>query len=232
MSELYLMVTITDRNMARRFMTLYESAGAKVSFTALGNGTAINETLDYFGLARTQKTVIFSTVTSDTWARVKNQLQNELKIDIPGIGIAFIIPLSSIGGKKQLFFLTDGQKFEKGGESELKNTKYELLLAITNQGSTDTVMDAAREAQAAGGTVIHAKGTGVERAEKFLGVSIAAEKEIVFIVVRTERKNAIMKAIMDKAGIDSEAQTIVFSLPVTATAGMRLIEEEDSTEGD
>lgn len=232
MSELYLMVTITDRNMARRFMTLYESAGAKVSFTALGNGTAINETLDYFGLARTQKTVIFSTVTSDTWARVKNQLQNELKIDIPGIGIAFIIPLSSIGGKKQLFFLTDGQKFEKGGESELKNTKYELLLAITNQGSTDTVMDAAREAQAAGGTVIHAKGTGVERAEKFLGVSIAAEKEIVFIVVRTERKNAIMKAIMDKAGIDSEAQTIVFSLPVTATAGMRLIEEEDSTESD
>ena len=232
MSELYLMVTITDRNMARRFMTLYESAGAKVSFTALGNGTAINETLDYFGLARTQKTVIFSTVTSDTWARVKNQLQNELKIDIPGIGIAFIIPLSSIGGKKQLFFLTNGQKFEKGGESELKNTKYELLLAITNQGSTDTVMDAAREAQAAGGTVIHAKGTGVERAEKFLGVSIAAEKEIVFIVVRTERKNAIMKAIMDKAGIDSEAQTIVFSLPVTATAGMRLIEEEDSTEGD
>lgn len=232
MSELYLMVTITDRNMARRFMTLYESAGAKVSFTALGNGTAINETLDYFGLARTQKTVIFSTVTSDTWSRVKTQLQNELKIDIPGIGIAFIIPLSSIGGKKQLFFLTDGQKFEKGGESELKNTKYELLLAITNQGSTDTVMDAAREAQAAGGTVIHAKGTGVERAEKFLGVSIAAEKEIVFIVVRTERKNAIMKAIMDKAGIDSEAQTIVFSLPVTATAGMRLIEEEDSTEGD
>ena len=232
MSELYLMVTITDRNMARRFMTLYESAGAKVSFTALGNGTAINETLDYFGLARTQKTVIFSTVTSDTWSRVKTQLQNELKIDIPGIGIAFIMPLSSIGGKKQLFFLTDGQKFEKGGESELKNTKYELLLAITNQGSTDTVMDAAREAQAAGGTVIHAKGTGVERAEKFLGVSIAAEKEIVFIVVRTERKNAIMKAIMDKAGIDSEAQTIVFSLPVTATAGMRLIEEEDSTDGD
>ena len=232
MSELYLMVTITDRNMARRFMTLYESAGVNVSFTALGNGTAINETLDYFGLARTQKTVIFSTVTSDTWARVKTQLQNELKIDIPGIGIAFIIPLSSIGGKKQLFFLTDGQKFEKGGESELKNTKYELLLAITNQGSTDTVMDAAREAQAAGGTVIHAKGTGVERAEKLLGVSIAAEKEIVFIVVRTERKNAIMKAIMDKAGIDSEAQTIVFSLPVTATAGMRLIEEEDSTESD
>lgn len=166
MNGLYLMVTITDRNMARRFIALYESEGVSVSFTALGSGTAINETLDYFGLARSQKAVMLSTVTHDVWQAVKARLQSELKIDIPGIGIAFIIPLSSIGGKKQLFFLTDGQKFEKGEESELKNTKYELLLAITNQGHTDTVMDAAREAKASGGTVIHAKGTGTERARK------------------------------------------------------------------
>ena len=231
MNGLYLMVTITDRNMARRFIALYESEGVSVSFTALGSGTAINETLDYFGLARSQKAVMLSTVTHDVWQAVKARLQSELKIDIPGIGIAFIIPLSSIGGKKQLFFLTDGQKFEKGEESELKNTKYELLLAITNQGHTDTVMDAAREAKASGGTVIHAKGTGTERAEKFLGVSIAAEKEIIFIVVRTEQKNAIMQAIMSKAGTDTEARTIVFSLPVTSTAGIRLIEGTRSVFG-
>ena len=97
------------------------------------------------------------------------------------------------------------------------------LIAITNQGYTDTVMDAAREANASGGTVIHAKGTGTERAEKFLGVSIAAEKEIIFIVVKTDQKNAIMQSIMSKAGTDTDARTIVFSLPVTSTAGMRLL---------
>ena len=53
----------------------------------------------------------------------------------------------------------------------------------------------------------------------------SAEKEIIFIVVRTEQKNAIMQAIMSKAGTDTEARTIVFSLPVTSTAGMRLIED-------
>ena len=84
-------------------------------------------------------------------------------------------------------------------------------------------MDAAREANASGGTVIHAKGTGTERAEKFLGVSIAAEKEIIFIVVKTDQKNAIMQSIMSKAGTDTAARTIVFSLPVTSTAGMRLL---------
>ena len=34
-----------------------------------------------------------------------------------------------------------------------------------------------------------------------------------------------MKAIMEKAGLDSRAKSIVFSLPVTDTAGLRLIED-------
>lgn len=36
---------------------------------------------------------------------------------------------------------------------------YELIIAIVNCGHADTVMDAARAAGAAGGTVLHAKGT-------------------------------------------------------------------------
>ena len=85
-------------------------------------------------------------------------------------------------------------------------------------------MDAARAEGAGGGTVIHAKGTGLERAEKFLGVSIADEKELILIVTKTEMKNAIMKSIMDHAGLESKARSVVFSLPVTDTAGLRLQE--------
>lgn len=86
-------------------------------------------------------------------------------------------------------------------------------------------MDAAREQGAGGGTVVHAKGTGAERAEQFLGVSLVREKEMVFIVVRSEEKNRIMKAVMEQAGLRSKAQAIAFSLPVNAVAGMRLQED-------
>lgn len=86
------------------------------------------------------------------------------------------------------------------------------------------MMDAARDKGAGGGTVIHAKGTGLERAEKFLGVSIADEKEMIFIVARTEDKNRIMKSIMENAGLNSKARSVVFSMPVTDTAGLRLQE--------
>jgi len=124
-----------------------------------------------------------------------------------------------------LNYLTCGQEFVKGEESTLKDTKYELLVVIANQGYTELVMDAARSVHAAGGTVIHAKGTGTDKAEKFMGVTLVPEKEMVFIVVNRERKNDIMRAVMDKAGLESKARSIVFSLPVTDTAGMRLLEE-------
>ena len=223
MSELYLMTTISDRNQIRRFLLFYKEYGVSVVLTALGRGTASSEMLDYFGLEASEKAVLFSVVTDTVWKKVKSGLEKNLRIDIPGMGIVFTVPLSSIGGKKQLEFLTDGQEFVKGEESE--------LMVIANQGYTEVIMDAAREAGASGGTAIHAKGTGMERAERFLGVSIAAEKEIIFIVAKSAEKNAIMKSIMEQAGMASKAKAIVFSVPVTDTAGMRLIEaleEEDN----
>lgn len=100
-----------------------------------------------------------------------------------------------------------------------------LLVAITNQGYTEMVMDAARKVHAAGGTIIHAKGTGTDKAEKFLGVSLVAEKEMVLIVARQEKKNEIMRSIMDHAGLQTKARAVVFSLPVTDIAGMYLMNE-------
>ena len=225
MSELNMMVTIIERNQTKKFTAFYSELGVDISFVSLGTGTAASEILDYFGLDCSDQSVLFHLVTDTKWKEVKRQLQVKMKIDIPGLGIAFLIPLSSIGGKKALSYLTAGQDFVKGEESSLKDTKYELLVAIANQGYTELIMDAARKVHAAGGTVIHAKGTGSQQAEKFMGVTLVPEKEMVFIVARADRKNAIMRSIMDEAGAGTKAGTIVFSLPVTDTAGMRLMEE-------
>lgn len=230
MSELYMMATISDRNQSRRFLAFYKEYGIEMTMLTLGRGTAASEVLDSFGLEASEKAIQFAFVTGAEWKKIKSGLQKQMKIDIPGTGIAFIVPLSSVGGKKQLQYLTEGRDFEKGEESTLKDTNYELLVVIANQGYVEQIMDAAREAKAPGGTVIHAKGTGAEKAEKFLGVSLATEKEMIFMVTRREGKNAIMKAIMDKAGMNSKAKAIVFSLPVTETAGMRLIEETEAEE--
>lgn len=227
MSELYLMTTITERSRLTTFLSFYRSQGVPVQLISLALGTASNEMLNCLGLERSDKCVFFSVVTGETWAQLRRGLRRELQIDVPGMGIAFTVPFSSIGGKRELQFLTDGQNYQKGEESTMKDTSHELLLVIANHGYSDLIMDAARGAGAAGGTVIHAKGTGMEGAEKFLGISLAAEKEMIFIVVNRSQRNDIMSAIMNSAGMQSKAKSICFTLPVAATAGLRLVEEED-----
>ena len=190
MSELYMMVTITNRKYMSKFAALYRENQIEVGTVSLGMGTASSSI-------------------------------------VPGTGIAFTIPMSSIGGKRELGFLIQGQEFVREEEGTLKETKHELIVAIANYGYNTQVMKAAEEGGATGGTVLHGKGVGMKRAEQFLGVSLVSEKEVIFIVAKSEQKNAIMSAIMEKAGLTSKAGTIVFSLPVTSTAGLRILEDEE-----
>ena len=211
MSELYMMVTITNRKYMSRFAALYRENQIEVGTVSLGMGTASSFILDYMGLEDDEKSICFHFVTAATWKKVKKGLQNQLRIDVPGTGIAFTIPMSSIGGKRELGFLIQGQEFVREEEGTLKETKHELIVAIANYGYNTQVM----------------KGVGMKRAEQFLGVSLVSEKEVIFIVAKSEQKNAIMSAIMEKAGLTSKAGTIVFSLPVTSTAGLRILEDEE-----
>lgn len=225
MGNISFMITIVDRKLAKKYLDVYQKNGLHIALTSLGLGTVNNEIMDYIGLESNEKAVLFSVLQESQWTVIKKQMEKVLQIDAPGGGISFIIPLSSIGGRKALEFLLETQNYEKQEESTLKNTVHELIVVIAEQGYTSRVMDAARTAGAYGGTVIHAKGTGMEIAEKFMGISISPEKEIVFIVTKTEQKNPIMKAIMEQAGPATKAKAIAFSLPVSDTAGLRLIED-------
>lgn len=223
--NLYLMTTIVDRKIVNKYIELYQENDLHVMYLTLGFGTAANDILDYLGLESTEKAVAYSVLEAQSWENIKKQLQKKLQIDAPGGGIAYIVPLSSVGGKKTLQFLLESQDYKKEEESTLQNTVHELVVVIAEQGYTELIMDAARSAGAYGGTVIHAKGTGMEAADKFMGVSLAAEKEIIYIVTKKDQKNAIMQAIMQNAGTNSKAKAITFSLPVTDTAGLRLLED-------
>ncbi len=225
MGKLCMMTTIVNRKYFKKYFRLYQDEHLPVMFVTLGSGTASGDILDYLGLESTEKAVMFHVLEESAWENAKKNLRHKLQIDAPGEGIAFIVPLSSIGGRKTLQFLSGNQDFQKEEESVLKDTVYELIVVIANQGYTELAMDAARSAGAYGGTVIHAKGTGMEQAEKFMGVSLASEKEIIFIVAKKAQKNDIMKAVMEQAGMQSKAKSIVFSLPVTDTAGLRLMED-------
>ena len=113
---------------------------------------------------------------------------------------------------------------------ETRNENYEVVFAIVNDGFTDLVMEAARGKGAKGGTIINARGTGNKEIEKFFGVSITPEKQIVMILVSKEIKNDVLTAIYQAAGLNSKGQGIAFSVPVSDVVGIvENVQKEDDT---
>ena len=111
----------------------------------------------------------------------------------------------------------------------MKNCKHEMIMCIVNSGFSETVMDAAREFGARGGTVIRGRGTANVEAEKLYGIAIQPDKEIVLILVDTAIKNDILHAVYKAAGLNTPGQGIAFSVPVEDVVGISLESTEGST---
>ena len=225
-NRLYLMITITNRVMgATHFLDFYRAFGAPVVFTALGRGTASNDVLSYLGLEATEKSVMFSVVTPAVKEVLMRELVDTMRIDRPGSGIAACLHLSSVGGRTALNYLISGKSDAQPDmtvkeEEQMNENAYQLIVAITNTGYTDAVMEAASAAGARGGTVIHARATDAGNTNKFFGMAISEEREMIFLVTSADKRAAIMQSIMEKAGAHTEAQTVTFSVPLDDAAGL------------
>lgn len=217
-------ISIVDRRHAAGIASIYEEQGLPLTLGMLGRGTATRKMLDLYGLADTEKMLACTVADGETTKRLIHDARHRLYLDIPGNGIMAAVPLKSVGGGKTLAYLTDNKTPDRS-LPEL-DPAHELIIIIANDGFSDDIMDAAREVGAGGGTVLHAKGTGAHRAEKFFGVSLADEKELILIVSKTAEKTAIMQSVLEKAGPGTTAGAICFSLPVSAVAGLRLLEED------
>ena len=97
---------------------------------------------------------------------------------------------------------------------------HDVIFCIVNSGFSEAVMDAAKKGGARGGTVINARGTAGKEAEKFFGISVQEEMEIVMILVSSESKDKILQNLYDDVGLNTAGQGIAFSLPVDGVVGL------------
>ena len=220
--ELYYVIAITDHDRGEAMNALYRAAGLRGILSMPGRGTATSEHLAIYGLDATEKYVISAIGNGSEAEGLIKSAKRKLFIDIPGNGVMLTVPLKSVAGGKTLAYLTDEQK--TGGAPRM-DFEHELIIVILNEGYSDFVMDAARAAGAGGGTVLHAKGTGGTRGEKFFSVSLADEKDMIYIIAHKDEKAAIMRSINEQAGPGSRAGAICFSLPISSVAGLRARED-------
>ena len=102
----------------------------------------------------------------------------------------------------------------------MNEQKYELIISIVNAGFSETVMDAAREAGARGGTLLRGRGTANREAEEYFHINIQPDKEILMILVTEEIKDEVLRSIYKSAGLSTAGQGMAFALPVDRTVGL------------
>lgn len=224
MQNVYLFMTIIKKSDSEEFIDFYLKHDAAPIYSTICQGSANSKTLDLLGLEKSEKIMMQSLVPHNKLAELKNDLTRNMSIDLPDRGIALAIPLSSIASRRVLnHILKDENEENIQKETSERSIEMELVVSICAKGHSDEIMNAAREAGARGGTIVKAKGTASAGTDKFFGMAISDEKEITYIVTKKEQKSTIMKAIASYTYADG-AHPIVFSLPVTETAGFRLLD--------
>jgi len=225
--ELYQLIAVIDRETEPRLEAIFNSAGTAVGLSQPASGTAGSDVLARFGLASTEKRIAMTIATRTQQRMIFQMARKILYMDIPGNGILAAIPVKAVAGKQTLAYLTDS---EITGGAPSMDFEYELIVTVVNAGFAATAMDAARDAGAGGGTVLHAKGTSNMRGEKFYNMRFADEKDMIYIVAHKSEKAAVMKALNAKVGPASEARGICFTLPISSVMGLRSREFDEAVE--
>ena len=104
-----------------------------------------------------------------------------------------------------------------------------LLIGIVKKNAIlmiDIAVKAAKEAGVRGGTVCRAR--DAELGKKIFGITVQPEKEIVFMLVRAEIRQAVMQAICAAVFRETGEHAYTFSLPVSDVVGLHKDKNEES----
>lgn len=99
---------------------------------------------------------------------------------------------------------------------------FKLIIAFVEDGKTDTVMEAARDAGATGATVIsNARGEGMKKSKTFLGLSLETQRDVLMFLVEEHLSRHILETVCDIGEFDETSGTgIAFQVDVEDAVGV------------
>lgn len=97
-----------------------------------------------------------------------------------------------------------------------------LIMTLVSDDRTDTVISAAREAGATGATVITGvRGEGLEPEKTFLGLDLAAQRDLVLFLVARTRCREILERIAEAGEFDeAPGAGIAFEIGIDDAVGL------------
>ncbi|NLI33953.1 MAG: P-II family nitrogen regulator [Deltaproteobacteria bacterium] len=97
---------------------------------------------------------------------------------------------------------------------------HDLIVTIVNRGWSDMIVKASKAAGAEGGTIVFGRGTGIHETQTLFGIPIEPEKEIVLTIVRGNKTEEVLAAIMEAGKLNKPGMGIAFVVELKKVAGI------------
>lgn len=180
----------------------------------LGKGTVNNRILDFLGISEERKEIVTMVSNRVKAEQVLDLLNQEFHFEKPNHGIAFTISVCNVVGTRGC--RKDDRTRERGAD----HTMYQSITVIVDRGKAEEVIDAATAAGSKGGTILHGRGSGIHETSKLFNMEIEPEKEVVIILSKMDKAEAIVASIREKINIDEPGNGIIFVQEVEKAYGL------------
>ena len=98
-----------------------------------------------------------------------------------------------------------------------------MIMALVPDERTEQILDAARQAGATGSTVITSvRGEGLKREKTFLGLDLAAQRDVLLFLVASPKAREILETIAKAGKFDEEPGAgIAFQIAIEDAVGLK-----------
>jgi len=214
MAGFNLICCVVNFGNASKTLKIAKNYGVTGGTIFIGRGTVSNRLLGYFGFDEVRKEIVYMVVKDGLTSEAIKGISEGMAFHKPNRGIAFTISVADFVGS------VDGtEKNIQAGE--VKNGMYSAIYVVVDKGKAEEVIDAANKAGARGGTIFNARGSGIHETQKLFSIEIEPEKEVVFIIAKTESKDSIAESIKTHLKIEEPGKGVMFILDVDEVYGLR-----------
>ena len=204
-----LIISIVPHNSGELITTAANEAGAGGGSIIMGRGTAENSILQLLGIGDSSKDIAYVVIPEEIKNKTIETIVEATSNKKEHFGILFTLDVNGFiksGNNTQKSL----EKTENTGDNDMATSTHQMINVIVNKGYAEDAMAAARKAGAGGGTIIGARGTAKEGDAQFFGMNIVPEKDMLMILVPTEKKDDIIKAISELPCFSEAGSGIIF----------------------
>lgn len=214
-NEYRILTLILNDSQCHRCIHIAKEKGICGGIVTLGRGTVKSSVLHALGIKSQKRDIVSFLLEKKRAEEMLDYFTEEFQLYHPGNGIAYTTPVILAGNKT--CEVNNPVNFEKAME---EGGMYKKLTVIVDRGMGEDVMVIAQKAGVRGGTIMHGRAAGAEYTEKFFGVEIEPEKELVIILIPDELVSRVVNSLYEELRLNEPGNGILFVEPVMEVRGL------------